>query len=93
MKSDEKLWSIVLNIYKEAYKKAEPSADLDKLIKEGKTKKEGWFMDYYLPDTEYKKIVEKHFKRNRISKFERGKMMIDIYLGAGPSGVKKSDRV
>ena len=93
MRSDKTLYKIVMDIYRQAYAEATPSADLDELIKEGKTKKEQWFMDYYLPDERYKEIVEAHFKKNKVGRFEKKRMSFEIYLGAGPTGVKKSDRV
>jgi len=93
MRSDKALWKIVMDIYKQAYKEASPSADLDVLIKTGKVKKDNWFMDYYLPETEYKRIVESRLKKNKVTPLERNKIMMDIYLGAGPSCVKKSDRL
>jgi len=91
VRTDEKLWEIVMGIYREAYRKAEPSADLDKLMKEGKTKKDSWYLNYYLPDTEYAKIIESHCKKNKVSPAEKKKISTDLYLGAGPSGVKKSE--
>ena len=89
MRSDKRLYQIIMDIYKQAYREADPSADLDKLIKEGKTKGSRWYMDYYLPDARYKEIVELHFKRNKVSPAERKHMMFEVYLGGGPTGVKK----
>ena len=59
----------------------------------GTTKKDQWFMDYYLPDVEYQKIINKHLKKNNITAMEKKRMLFEIYLGAGPTGVKKSDRL
>ena len=89
MRSDKRLYEIIMDIWRQAYKEALPSVDLDKLIKDGKTKSSHWYMDYYLPDARYKEIVELHFKRNKVTPMERKHMTFEVYLGAGPSGVKK----
>ena len=89
LRSDEYLWNICMNIYREMYKKATPSANFDELIKKGITKKENWFMKYYLPIEEQKKIVEKHLKKHKCSKIERDKINFEIWLGCSPSGYKK----
>jgi len=85
MKSDEKLYEICIDIYREMYEKAFPSADLDKLIIAGITKKKDWFMNYYLPLEEQQKIVDFHCKKNHCSKYEKKKIESEVWLGCSPS--------
>jgi len=39
MKTNKQLWNICMDIYKELYIEAQPSADFNKLIESGETKK------------------------------------------------------
>ena len=48
---DEQLFNeVCMPIYRELFKKAEPSVDFDVLIKSGEAKKEGFFDKYYYGD-------------------------------------------
>ena len=84
MKSDEKLWEICMDIYREMYKKSEPSADFDELIESGETKKPMWFMNYELEEDKASQIVQKHFEKNKLRKFERRKVSMEVFLGCAP---------
>ena len=90
MKSNKNLGDIVMTIYKEMYKKADPPADIDKLIKEGVTLKPNWFRNYYLPEKEFDEIYNRICKKNRLTSAEKTKISFEIYLGAGPSSVRPS---
>ncbi|MHA1853853.1 MAG: hypothetical protein ACTSUF_10175 [Candidatus Heimdallarchaeaceae archaeon] len=82
---DKQLWELCMNIYRELYKKATPSADLDELIKSGETKKENWFRKYYLSQKDIIRIMNKHMKGKRLSRFERNAVRMEILLGSSPS--------
>ena len=88
MKSDEKLWSICVDIYREAFAKSEPSLDFDKVLEKAKKKplKERWFLDHYLSPKRWEVIVEAHIKKNKLRPHERKKVFHKVYLGCGPTG-------
>jgi len=87
-KSDEKLWNICMEIYREAYKKSEPSADFDKLIKSGEAKQPQFFMKYYIPEKILTEIIDKHTKG--LSKYDKHRVETAILLGCSPTSVKKA---
>jgi hypothetical protein len=90
MKSDKYLWEkVVLPIYKEMYRKATPKADIDKLIKDGTTKEQNWFYQYYLPMKDIEEIEEKHCKLHKLNKYEKKKIHFETMLGASPCSSKK----
>ena len=87
MKTDEKLWEICMKIYREAYRKAEPKADFDGLIKSGEAKKPDFFMKYYLPEKEFAERVQRHTRG--LGEMDRHKVSQEVYLGSGPTSVKR----
>ena len=89
MKSDEKLWSICLDIYQEMYEKSDPPADFSQMIRSGEAKRENFFRHYYLPIEEHNEIMERHIKENKLSKREAEKIHFTVSLGSGPSSVRK----
>lgn len=97
MKSDEKLWTICEDIYRELYSEATPSADFDQL-KEGKLHKEKGgddphpYKDYFLQEERQREIVEKHCDENNLSEIERSKVRTEVYLGVSPVGTKTAWR-
>ena len=89
MKTDQHLWDkVVMPIYKEMYKKATPKADIDKLIEDGTTKQERWFMKYYLSEEKQDEIIKKHCKG--LKKLEKKKVKFEVLLGASPTDTKSS---
>lgn len=89
MKSNEQLWKICLEIYKDMYKVATPSADFDTLVEDGITQKQNWFLYYYLSEDRQTAIIEKHCIENNLSKLEKGKIHLTVYLGSAPSSCKE----
>ena len=77
-----------MNIYREMYKKAEPSADIDDLMAKGVTSQPNWFRNYYLPKEEFEEIFDRKCKEFKLSKREKEKVSFEIFLGAGPSSVR-----
>ena len=82
-----KIESIVLNIYRELYKKSEPKGDYDQLLKDAIINKQGQkvipFMDYEISQDKYKEIVDKHIP-NKIDKFYQQQIRNTIALGCSP---------
>ena len=91
MRSDSYLWNICMDIYRDMYKKAVPSADLDKLIEQGVTKKKGWFSDFFLSQEEQQKILDFYCKKHHCSKYEIQKIENEVWLGCSPIGFKKKE--
>jgi len=90
MKSDKVLWEIVMTIYRDMYSETKPKADLDLLIKKGITKKENWFMDYYLPLNRQKEIFNYWVGKFECTKREKDKIGTEVWLGASPRGGRKN---
>ena len=78
-----------MNIYRQMYNESTPSADFDKLMSDGTTKKEDWFMDYYLPTKRCQEIINYWCKKHNCNKLERKKIESKIWLGCSPTSVKK----
>lgn len=89
MKTKDQLIEICLDIYREAYKKSEPPADFDELMKSGEAKKKGFFDNYYMEDKEYLAIVEKHCKKHKLNKEHRKQVHWTTMLGCGPTSAKR----
>lgn len=83
------LWAICLDIYRQLYKEATPSADIDKLIASGETKKPNWFMKHHLPQRRQDKIMEEHIKKNHLNRRQAASIRNEIWLGSSPSGVER----
>lgn len=84
MKSDNKIFNICLDILRQMYNEATPSADLDKLIESGETKKEGWFENYTLSMKRQQEILDEHCKKNKCNKYEKDIISASVILGGAP---------
>ena len=84
----DKLWEVCIKIYREQFKKAEPSADFDKLRESGETEKEDFFMNYYLSMEEQEAIIKKHSKG--LSRREKRNVEFTVHLGCSPNSSKKT---
>ena len=89
MRSKKYLWNICMEIYREMYRQATPSADFDQLIQEGVTMQPNWFMNYYLPLEKQEEIVDKFCKQHRCDRYETQIIRQEIFLGCSPTSVKK----
>lgn len=93
-KQRRKLWNICVDIYKEMYQKATPSADFEKL-KEGKFRKDSDYegsdpyLDYYLDEDKQQEIIRKHIEENNLNKTEKRKIKNTVTLGLSPAGTKE----
>jgi len=93
MKTNKQLWNICMDIYKELYIEAQPSADFNKLIESGETKKPDWFSKYYLDDKEIKKIITKHTKKHKLNFRDRRAVYFEVWLGCSPTSCKKENTI
>ena len=89
MKSNEKLWQICLDIYREMYQRATPSADFDELMKNGTAYKEGFFNDYVLAKDVQEEIIQKHVGKHRLSLYDAKRVSVKVHLGCSPRVSKK----
>ena len=93
MRSDRWLWqNVIMPIYRQMYKEADPSADLDKLMEAGKTKDQNWFMAYYLDMERQKQIVDEHIAKHKLQlhKTDQRNVSVTVFLGASPNSSKES---
>ncbi len=88
MRSKKYLWNLCMEIYREMYRQATPSADFDQLIKEGITKQPNWFMKYYLPSDKQQEIIDQICKEHRCDKHEKRRIETEVFLGCSPTSVK-----
>jgi hypothetical protein len=95
MEPDEKLWSICVDIYREAFKKSKPSLDFDKVLlkAEAKKLKDNWFMKYYLPDKTLEAIINKHCAKHKLKPRDAHRVSAEIVLGCAPTGVEPKKRI
>lgn len=90
MKKDRFLWEhVCMNIYRQMYQEAEPSANFDDLMNDGITTKQNWFMEYYLSTERQTEIIEDWCKEFRCDKTDKRKVKYEILLGSSPRSVKK----
>ena len=82
-----------MDIYRQLYKEATPSADFDKMRKSGETAKPRFFMKYYLPDTRTAKIIETICKKHKLDKRDAQRVAGSIWLGSSPTGILNEDQV
>lgn len=77
--------NIVMEMYKELFKAAKPSADFEKMIKSGEASKPDWFMRYYLPMDKQQAIINKIAKKHKLNEMEKRGLSIEACLGSSPN--------
>lgn len=87
MRATKKEEQLIMDIYRRVY--SEIGVDLDELIKQGVTKREGWFDNYYMPQTKQDEIIEEMLKGKRLTKLKKNAIRVSLYLGSLPSSVLK----
>ena len=79
---------IMLDIYRELYLNAEPSADFDELVANAELNERGQkdihFMNYEISQEKEEEIIEKHLKKSRLPLYTKKAIRIGILLGASP---------
>lgn len=84
MKTQKQLSDILLECYREAYRIATPSADFDELIRTGEAKQDQFYNHYKLSEKRQQNILEKIFKKYRLTKYEKRKISEAFYMGCSP---------
>ena len=79
MTKEEKL---LLDVYRSVY--SELGVDIDKLIEDGITQQEQWFMEYEMPHKRQEEILEEVFIKHKIPKYKRKQLSIAYWLGVSP---------
>ena len=87
MRATKKEEQLLMDIYRRIY--SEIGVDLDELIEQGITKREGWFDNYYMPQTKQDEIIEEMLKGKRLTKLKKNAIRVSLYLGSLPSSVLK----
>jgi len=87
---DKQLWLICMDIYREAFAKATPKADFDKMLKTGEAKQKMFFMKYYLSEEELDNVVNGHVRKNKLNVFDAEKIKTEVYLGCLPNSCKET---
>ncbi|GAG00238.1 unnamed protein product [marine sediment metagenome] len=90
MQSDEKLWEICKEIYREMFKDANPSADFDELIKSCKAKEKDFFLKYYLPIERQVEIVDRICDDHKIRGYDKRKISHEVHFGCSPNSSEKT---
>lgn len=75
---------IIMKIYRAIYD--EIGVDIDTLISDGTTKKEMWFLNYYLPIERQEEIILTILKTEKLSKWKKASIRMTILLGSAPKG-------
>ena len=88
MRATKKEEQLMMDIYRRIY--SEICVDLDELIKQGVTKREEWFDNYYMPQTKQDEIIEEMLKGKRLTKLKKNAIRVSLYLGSLPSSVSKN---
>ena len=89
MRATKKEEQLILDIYRRIY--AEIGVDLDELIKQGVTKREGWFDNYYMPQEKQDEIIEEMLSKIKMTRLKRQMLKNTLYLGALPKGNNEKD--
>ena len=90
MRATKKEEQLIMDIYRRIY--SEIGVDLDELIKQGVTKRDGWFDNYYMPQTKQDEIIEEMLKGKRLTKLKKNAIRVSLYLGSLPSSVCNSEQ-
>ena len=84
MRATKKEEQLIMDIYRKIY--SEIGIDLDELIKQGVTKRDGWFDNYYMPQTKQDEIIEEMLSKIKMTRLKRQMLRNTLYLGALPKG-------
>ena len=75
---------IMFEIYRAIYKKL--NVDFDELIANGTTKKDMWFMEYYMPNEQQEETMDSILKTKKIPKWRKDVIKRSLWLGVTPRG-------
>lgn len=84
MRKEEK---ILMEVYRAVY--SELGVDIDKLIEDGTTKKEGWFLEYEMSSERQEQILKGILSKSKLSKYSKEIVSINYWLGCSPKDKKQ----
>lgn len=79
------LWSVVMDIYRQMFRKSRPPADFDKLVAKQETLKADWYMGYFLPVDRQEDIIRAVAKSYGLSARELHIVAKEVHLGSSPN--------
>ena len=86
---------IVFDIYRELYANSEPKADFDLLVENAEIMSDGRkyipYNDYEIDGDLMDEIIHKHMIRNRLNKFDKQAIRIEVLLGCSPKTKLKNE--
>jgi hypothetical protein len=88
--SSEKLEQILIEIYREMYRKSIPSADFDEMMDKGETKQSNFYLKYYLPEQDQIKIVNIVCDKYNLDTFSRKQLSTEVWLGCSPTASREA---
>jgi len=82
---DEKLYNVVIEIYKKMYSETTPPADWDEMVKSGEVIRQGFFNNYVLDQARSNEIIDQTIKKYKwIKKHEAKKIETTVHFGCSP---------
>lgn len=92
MRRTNKIHNLVLEIYRELFKQAEPSADFDELLESASINEHGQkvipFDDYLIDEEVMEETIVNMMKRKNcgmiLKPFEKRSILYNVYLGCSP---------
>lgn len=89
MRREEKITKIVMDVYSEMYKSAQPSADIYEIMKSGEGKEEGFFNKYYLSMEDQERIISTELAKHKLKSYEKIKIS-RYFWGSSPCSNKET---
>lgn len=89
--SEDQIGKAVMECYRRMFKEADPSGDIDEIIKSGEGKQKDFFMNYYLHQDRQDEIIEEVCKDLKIRNIYRTKVFNSVILGSAPTGFSKPE--
>lgn len=87
------LWEVCLDIYRQLFREAEPSADFDQLVASDRAYRPGFFMDYYLDQSRQDAIVVAHCRKHHLNRIQTNAVMSEVCLGCSPRGCVRTPTI
>lgn len=79
----------IMEIYRRQFKEADPSGDIDEMIKTGEAKEKDFFMKYYLSQERQNEILEEVCEEFKIKGWLKKQLHHSTVLGSSPTGSQK----
>jgi hypothetical protein len=89
MRLKNKIDKIILDVYREMYALASPSADIDEIIKSGEGKEDRFFNKYYLDIDTQISIIDGVCKKAKLNGHNKRIVHMSVSLGAAPNSNKE----